>query len=404
MKKAILVILTVLMAVSVCAACLIGCSRAPATPDVRPDATPDVGADLGGGDAASPEEGGSPESPEEVPAPSESDGTYFKFGGWYTSPDFSGEPLFSLSVVETEGLYAKWESVTIDYAPFEENGDRYVYYGTFPQTALNLEQSASVAEQIKGKTPDANGYFTVNLTIGEESKSVKVFPASGYVLDAHYRFDNGELIENATTYYFLVEPIKWKILSSDASGKSVLLSEKLLLCEQYSDRTETITESGLVYHPNNWSKSKLRATLNGTFLRRAFSAEEQNVLQTVSNYDSGSNAFYETYATDTTTEDKVYVPSYADMVNTAYGFSSDFFTADAARTAITTDYARIQNSWIDKRQGDGFGKSVYWLRSPGQVPRYNSIVYFDGKCGQTTHWSDTDFVSVRPMVTAVITG
>ena len=67
-----------------------------------------------------------------------------------------------------------------------------------------------------------------------------------------------------------------------------------------------------------------------------------------------------TYACENTT-DKVYLPSYKDYINPAYGFDSNA-TLSLSREAKTTDFARARGAWYNTKADHKYNGS-YWTRS-----------------------------------------
>ena len=82
------------------------------------------------------------------------------------------------------------------------------------------------------------------------------------------------------------------------------------------------------------------------------------------------------------TEDKVFLLSYADAVNPAYGFAPNT-NADASRAMTVSDYSRAMGAKIDNDpQSEFFGTGVWWLRSPYFGNDYMvKEVYYNGYIG-----------------------
>ncbi len=146
------------------------------------------------------------------------------------------------------------------------------------------------------------------------------------------------------------ENTEWIVLAKE--GDSVLLISRYCLdCQQYNSSFTSIT----------WEKCTLRSWLNGTFLDDAFSAEEQKfiVASSISTPDNPS------YGTDggSDTTDKVFLLSIEEAQKYIWRFSG--------KTASSTEYAKAQGAYVGRD-----GKSLWWLRSPGENGRYaNYIAY-----------------------------
>jgi hypothetical protein len=65
------------------------------------------------------------------------------------------------------------------------------------------------------------------------------------------------------------------------------------------------------------------------------------------------------------TTDKIYLPSYSEVTNAAYKFSSDPLASDPYRIKMVTDYARATGAWTNMSEWDGnTGSGIWMLRSP----------------------------------------
>lgn len=150
--------------------------------------------------------------------------------------------------------------------------------------------------------------------------------------------------------YFQYEPIKWRVLSINEDGTDafVMADEVIDLTHYYKDSSVEIT----------WEKSDVREWLNNTFLATAFNEAEmdaikETVVTTADNKWSGE-------AGGNDTNDKIYLPSIEEMLETSYGFSSDEKEADT-RKVTATDFVEVGGTPKDPHSG----AMVYWLRSPG---------------------------------------
>ena len=128
--------------------------------------------------------------------------------GLTTSIDISKMPNANLTV------YAKWAQM---YEYFTIDNMTYVYYGTYPQTVV--DDSSLISSLNSLTSTNANGYYEFE---GEEYAKVVAHPSGN-----GYKFINGSTIQSLQTYYFKVEPIKWRVLE-EADGTYTLLSEYII--------------------------------------------------------------------------------------------------------------------------------------------------------------------------------
>ena len=172
--------------------------------------------------------------------------------------------------------------------------------------------------------------------------------------------DNGYIKENV--YWFKWEPLQWRVLDPSAG---------FILCATAIDSQPFNNSSS-----SNYAKSAIRIWLNQDFYNAAFSATEKAAIQTTSlenksivsaDYDAG------------TTNDKVFLLSYAEATNNTYGFRSDPETIDLARLVEGSDYAKCQGLWYCKDiYSEVEGYSCWWLRTP-YTPPFACEVDHDGR-------------------------
>jgi len=122
--------------------------------------------------------------------------------------------------------------------------------------------------------------------------------------------------------------------------------------------------------------SEIRAWLNGEFYNKAFTALQQELIQ-ITNVDNSvySTGYSSNPYTCANTNDKIFLPSYREMVNTAYGFSSDYTAYDTARRRLTSDYSRATGVWMSTNT-TYYGNGYWWLRSPYYNSSYGTRYVF----------------------------
>ena len=284
------------------------------------------------------------------------------FMGWYTEPELINkiEQIEEGSVGDIV-LYAKWIS-------------RYIYFGEYPQTLKNENVTITTTE------PDSNGYY-----LGSDGERYAKVVATPYSDGTTY-FSNKQQIVKGTTYYFKIEPIKWRILQvNDTEYK--LMTDLIIDNPKFSTSNNHFVFSGTEIYPANYNFSDLREWLNSTFLNKAFSADLQTRMKTVYSY------IY--YGSD----NKVVLLNYEDMKNREYGFI-DYDSPNKTRAKVATDYARAKGCL-----------NYYWLRSlmpakEGYVLEYerlycSSYVYLDGSLYCKTNVAE-NYVGVAPSITITI--
>ncbi|MCQ2600619.1 MAG: DUF6273 domain-containing protein [Treponema sp.] len=241
----------------------------------------------------------------------------------------------------------------------------YVEFGDWPQSVLPSDSTVTV----------------------DETKKV-IMGANTYYLGR-----DGNYYAKCDGRYFKVEPIKWRVLTDNYSGKKLLLAENILTANvpyydyNSSSNTRTVGSDTNIY-PNNYKYSQIRAYLNGLdyyydtsstettkktdytgkgFLQTAFTQDAQGLIaETVVDNRKETTGYSEsTYAADyacENTTDKIFLLSESEVINSDYGFEAyDSYGKGNTRIRFPTDYAKANNASMDLT--DGYG-GFWWLRSP----------------------------------------
>ena len=269
-----------------------------------------------------------------------------------------------------------------------------------------------------------------NVTITDETKTAGMFTyykgsdgewyvkASENAFGSIYKYSDGTTVGRGGTSekYFKVEPIKWRVLTDNYSGKKLLLAESILVnCAYYDYYYVSRTISGNTVYPNNYEHSRIRAYLNGLtyqkketddaeqvensefyengFLQTAFSSREIDLIATVTvdnsarstNTDENAaqwNGGENQYACNDT-EDKVFLLSVQEATTALYGFDvlEDASGEGNARSRVTTDFAKANGASQNAMAGYSSYASPWWLRSPYFDSRFEvRRVNYDGLC------------------------
>lgn len=210
--------------------------------------------------------------------------------------------------------------------------------------------------------------------------------------------DNGYTPNNI--YYFKYEPLKWRILDPSTG---LVLCESIIDSQAYSN---TVYDYGTdPYHPgptpaywndaehthyaNDYATSSIRAWLNDDFFNTAFSSSQKASILTSELDNKAYSTSYSEYDSETT-YDKVFLLSWSEMQNTAYGFPANT-SSSPARQARGTDYAKCQGLAVDLSSKC----STQRLRSAGSNSGDACRVDSDGDLWNCWNVDSTDF-GVRP--------
>ena len=182
--------------------------------------------------------------------------------------------------------------------------------------------------------------------------------SGGYAPDASEspQYENG--YNTDTVYWFRFEPIEWRVLDPD---------EGIVVCNSTIDgqtfNNYILGYDGVcygnpekTYRANDYANSSIRTWLNDDFINTAFaSSQQENIKVTELDNSCPQDANYNS----ATTNDKIFLLSYNEVTNSAYGFNSDADSQDDARKMTPTDYAMCQGIYKAPN-----GNSFWWLRSP----------------------------------------
>ena len=242
----------------------------------------------------------------------------------------------------TDKLYKR-----VNASGAEDPNGNYILFGYYPTSVK--ANSITV-----GTSTDDNGYYTGS----DKNKYAKLSAKP----NGESTFSNGTSVEKNKEYFFKVERIKWRILKIE-NNKAIIFAENIIDAHDFHSQTTTRTINSKTIYPNNYRYSDIRAWLNGTFLNKAFSLDEQSIINTttIDNSASTTNNTSNAYTCENT-NDKIFLLSYQDLTSTAYGFISG--TGEAiGRQKNLTDYAKANNSYVSKDYQTA-GTGLWWSRSP----------------------------------------
>ena len=318
--------------------------------------------------------------------------TFENTEGWWVSEDknaTSGTELSSalLANASTAARYLRDYSYYRDYywhcdkkeaveEPLYTRDGDYIYFGEYPQSLKADDVTIT-------QTQDARGYY-----LGSDGAYYAKVVASPY--GSSYTFSTGARVTSGTTYYFKVEPIRWRILSTDGVS-AFILCDSIIANQAYNATRD-----------NNYKDSDIRAWLNDQFYTTAFSDLQRELILTTTVDNSVASTGYASnpYACENT-EDKVFLLSYAEVTNGEYGFSTDPWGIDMARRMETSDYSRATGAYMNT-DASTYGNGCWWLRSPYSgnsiIARY---VYSNGFAGNGNDVSSAVY-SVVPALWVVL--
>lgn len=285
-----------------------------------------------------------------------------------------------------------------------------VWFGSYPQREVIPESfqglyvlenmwyekdtSAIVDDAIYQKLQNADNWDANNEIILDGEKYCRISQDDAKQIKDYetpwYRWYSWEWTETEDCWhYFKYDPIKWRVLNTDAKhSEAFLLADVALDVQKYYDANYgKLTEDEL--STNNWKKSDLRSWLNSKgseergFLDTAFSNEEQEAIINI--------------IAEERVADKVSLLSkdevWGSQTAIDYGFAETSDIADEARRSKSSTYAKIMGLNISVDQSAMYCNN-WWIR-----PANGSTGQYDG---QRLAWGDmisiVNLNAVRPVV------
>lgn len=253
-----------------------------------------------------------------------------------------------------DGVCDKCEDI-VEYTRDSE----YIYFGEYPQTIK--ESSVTVSN-----TQDARGYF-----LGSDGYYYAKVVASPCGSD--YKFSNEWAVTSGTTYYFKVEPIRWRILTTEEDN-ALILCDSIIAKHGYDDSTNMEA-----FEYDYYNISDIRAWLCTTFYENAFTELQREIILTTTVDNSEYSAGYDSFDANDT-EDKLFLLSYREVNNTDYGFIGSDLTDDTESRMQTSDYARATGAYMSTDSAN-YGNGCWWLRSHSDFPFTFKCIFEDGSIG-----------------------
>ena len=262
------------------------------------------------------------------------------------------------------GQYDAAVSIFDDLADFLDSRQLSVYYQA-RQCEKNqaYEQAETLYQSLDG-FKDSTERLTVLAPVIAERAAAKAARDAKFQMGSTITFGRYPQTREGTDS----TPIEWLILDRDGD-KALLLSRYGLENQPYNvEWTDT-----------TWENCTLRAWLNDDFLKKAFSAEEQNaVCETlISNEKNQGYAAWNTDGGDDT-QDKIFLLSFAE-VNQYFGvvYNESCMEARMSPTAYASALGAFVNDG-EYRTADGGKTGLWWLRSSGTSQNFAAFIAPDG--------------------------
>lgn len=283
--------------------------------------------------------------------------------------------------------YSKIDKSTL----YSRNGKK-IWFGSYPQTEVTDASAKAALNSMAGALPTSvnsqawtsYGYYVdgavsdfmwyIDVEWGSQKYRGVYFNAyrpcshlNSSAPDNSCQDDNSYTVGNI--YWFLYEPISWTVLSENTANATAVVICDMIIDSQAFDADGS--------RSNNYAQSTIRKWLNETFYNTAFTQLQKGlILTTVLDNSVASTGYSSNGYVCENTSDKVFLLSYAEVVNANHGFTSDDMAYDTLRQKKPTAYAKSQGLDIDTKNYNGNG---WWqLRSP---------YYSNSAIARTVHFS-----------------
>ena len=291
-------------------------------------------------------------------------------------------------MISTHNYQDSYCTICGEEEPLYTREENKITFGSYPQTKVTDSSLTSTLTSMAGTLPTSSnsqawtsyGYYIngkvsnfmwyIDITTGGEKYRGVYFrsyrpssPGDTSSKSNSYQDDNGYTI--FTVYWFKYEPISWTILSEDAANGTALI-----LCDMIIDAQQYDYDGS---YSNNYAESTIRKWLNESFYNTAFNELQKQMIVTTTVDNSAESTGHSSnkYACENT-EDKIFLISRQDVINSNYGFSSKASLSDDTRQKKTTDYAKAQGAHT--HSGRSYvGNGNWWLRAPDNY--YSDTVY-----------------------------
>ena len=274
----------------------------------------------------------------------------------------------------------------------------FVYFGNYPQTYVGNDLNTTLENAFDSNNPELTA---TGKTYTTYDKGVKITADDLICKEYEYNgelyarvpqadvynggaktFNDGTTVVSKSTYWFKVEPIKWRVLTENYTDIEnttpvyYLLSEFCLTCNTTFNPSTSNTNHTYYSADTN----VLRPFLNEEFCIEAFTEAEQALISTRTLTDADMDGMGSVGDIPSTEPLKVWAPSYYDMLK--YDFKSSPLDQDSQRRASATDFAMANYAYKSTSTSYqdiyGIGATYYWTSSAASASNVAYIVYSFG--------------------------
>lgn len=198
--------------------------------------------------------------------------------------------------------------------------------------------------------------------------------------------------------YFRWERLKWRVLNVDeTTGKLFVMADKALDSAEWDSNVQWDESrirrwlNGLVFKTSNVKEEYVYPEIGSSFYSLAFTDTEQMLIYLSQVEDNES--YFENVDVKVT-NDKIFLLSYSEATDAAYGFE-DSDKKDSKRVMASTDYAKVRGVAVDNN-----GIAKHWTLRSNSEDADSEIMHVDknGRVGYITQGTQTNDGIVPVMV------
>ena len=208
----------------------------------------------------------------------------------------------------------------------------YIYFGEYPQTLKADDVAISTTVDCRGYYLGSDGYYYAKIVANP--------------IYSGYTFDSGKSIVDSDTYYFKVQPIKWRILT-ESDGNALILCDMVIDCHRYDDNK----------YIKSYENSEIREWLLQEFYNKTFTNLQKQIVQTIK-------------------QDEVFILSSGELKthlnsqeSRASWFVTDYARATGTELSSGTNYAY---SWLTSSLVSDYNSRPYTVFANGNILDYHS--------------------------------
>ena len=284
-------------------------------------------------------------------------GFYDKFfDGWYDNESKVSDLDNMIGDLNLEARWSNYQRIDSDGTPMQKGN--YLLWGFCPQTIKADDVTLTDTVDKRGYILGSDNCYYAPLTANPDATS----------LENGIKFSNGKSIAKGETYYFKVEPLKWKINSYSTGTNPIVQLTSIIDVAPYK-----LSSSGT--HPNYYQNSTLHSRYFERDIVNYFALEQQRYVAISEVATTGAHAGISEPAEDDIAYTHVGAYFYTFSVREVSSMSFGF-THETKRQIKATDYAIAKGVLCD-----GEGNACWWTRSHASSEEksiYAQMVDFNG--------------------------